>query len=205
MQAQAIRAAMTALHAAYAQLAACGIDTLTRDELVAVTDDLEILDCQLPSQRHRVLARLQAQASPQEFGAKSWREVLMTRWRLSTEEANRRLTDAKLLGPRQALSGEPLAPVLPATATAQALGLITEEHVKEIRKGVAKVPGFVDTATRTQIEVDWCVTPQAPAPSNLPTRWPANCSCSIKTDPPPTTPNARGAAASRRARNNPTE
>jgi hypothetical protein len=155
MEAQAIRAAMTALHAAYAQFAACGIDTLTRDELVAVADDLEILDCQLPSQRHRVLARLQTQASPQELGAKSWREVLMTRWRLSTEEANRRLTDAKLLGPRQAVSGEPLAPVLPATATAQSLGLITQEHVKEIRKGVAKLPGFVDTPTRSQIEVDW--------------------------------------------------
>ncbi len=155
MQAQAIRAAMTALHAAYAQLAACGIDTLTRDELVAITDDLEILDCQLPSQRHRLLARLQAQASPQELGAKSWRDVVMSRWRLSSSEANRRLTDAALLGPRQTLSGEPMPPLLPATATAQGLGLITQEHVTQIRKGVAKLPGFVDTATRTQIEVDW--------------------------------------------------
>ena len=70
----------------------------------------------------------------------------MTRWRLSGAEASRRITEAALLGPRKALSGEPLAPVLPATAAAQALGLITDEHVKEIRKGIAKLPGFVDHA-----------------------------------------------------------
>jgi hypothetical protein len=155
MQVEAVRAALTALHAGYAQLAACGIDTLTRDELLAATDDLEILDCQLPTQRHRMLARLQAQATPGELGAKSWREVLMIRWRLSGTEAHRRLADAAMLGPRQALSGEPLAPVLAATAAAQALGLITREHVEVIGKGMVRLPRLLDPATRDQIEVEW--------------------------------------------------
>ncbi|KAA0080779.1 DUF222 domain-containing protein, partial [Mycolicibacterium sp. P9-64] len=155
MEIEAVRAALTALRAAYDELAACGIDTLTCDELLAATDELEILDCQLPTQRHRMLTQLQTQATPRELGAKSWREVLMTRWRLSSAEAHRRLADAAVLGPRHALSGEPLAPVLAGTAAAQALGLITAEHVEVIGKGMTKLPRLLDPATRQQIEVEW--------------------------------------------------
>jgi hypothetical protein len=93
--------ALTALHAAYEGLAACGIDTLTREELLAVTDELEILDCQLPTQRHRLLTQLQTQATPGELGAKSWREVLMIRWRLSSTEAHRRLAEAAVWDQKQ--------------------------------------------------------------------------------------------------------
>ena len=155
MQGEAVRAALAALRAAHDELAACGIDTLTREELFAVADDLEVLDCQLPTQRHRILTQLQAQATPREVGAKSWREVLMIRWRLSSAEAHRRLADAALLGPRHALSGQPLAPVLAATAAAQGLGLITTEHVEVIGKGIAKLHRLLDPAARDQIEVDW--------------------------------------------------
>jgi hypothetical protein len=155
MQAEEFRAKAAAVRAAYDEWAACAVDTLTRDELVAEMDELETLACQLPAQHHRMLAQLQTQTTPQELGAKSWREVLMVRWRLSSAEANRRLTEAELLGPRQALSGEPLDPVLAATAAAQGLGLITGEHVEVIRKAMARLPGFVDAASRAQIEVDW--------------------------------------------------
>ena len=44
-------------------------------------------------------------------------------------EAHRRLAAAAVLGPRQALSGEPLAPVLAATAAAQA-----REHARNNRE-----------------------------------------------------------------------
>ena len=152
---QVVRAALNALHAAYENLAACSIDALTRDELLAAADDLEILDCQLPTQRHRMLTQLQAQATPGELGAKSWREVLMIRWRLSSSEAHRRLADAATLGPRRALSGQPMAPVLAATAAAQGLGLITGEHVSVIGKGMAHLPRQLDPVAREQIEVEW--------------------------------------------------
>ncbi|MGV0795312.1 DUF222 domain-containing protein, partial [Mycolicibacterium sp. XJ1819] len=33
-------------------------------------------------------------------------------------------------------------------------GLINAEHLEVIRKAVAKLPGWVDAATRTQFEVD---------------------------------------------------
>ncbi|HEX7825955.1 MAG TPA: DUF222 domain-containing protein, partial [Mycobacterium sp.] len=155
MQIEVVRAAVTALRTAYDDLAASGIDTLTCEELFAVADELEILDRQLPTQRHRILTQLQAQATPRELGAKSWRDVLMIRWRLSSAEASRRLADAAVLGPRRTFTGEPLAPVLAATAAAQALGLISREHVEVIAKGMTKLHRLIDPAARQQIEVQW--------------------------------------------------
>ena len=149
-----VQAAVTALRAAFDDMAACDVDLLTRPDLVAALDELETLGCRLPSVSHRLLARLQAETTPPQMGAKSWKEVLAVRWRISTSEAHRRLTEAAVLAPRQAVTGEALAPVLPATAAAQAHGLINAEHVEVIRKAMAKVPGFVDTATRERIEVD---------------------------------------------------
>ena len=88
------------------------------------------------------------------MGAKSWNEVLRIRWRLSTGEASRRLHEAADLGARTSLVGQPLAPLLPAVAAAQAAGLITGEHVAAIRDAIKRLPSWVDTITATQFEVD---------------------------------------------------
>ena len=154
MSGTVVRERVAALRAAHDALAACDLDLLTRTELLAVADELETVACQLPTQRHRVLARLQAEATPKEMGAKSWRDVLTTRWRISSGEAHRRLTEAELLGPRRSFTGEALAPVLAATAAAQAHGLITGEHVEVIGRAIDRLPGFVDAQTRDQFEVD---------------------------------------------------
>jgi hypothetical protein len=88
------------------------------------------------------------------MGAKSWNEVLRTRWRVTSGEASRRLAEAADLGPRRALTGEPLQPLLPATAAAQAAGTINAEHVTVVRDAVTRLPGFVDALTRDQFEAD---------------------------------------------------
>ena len=154
MSGTVVQEAIAALRAAHDALAACDLDSLTLAELLAVGDELETLTCQLPTQSHRILARLQAEATPKEMGAKSWKDVLRIRWRISSTEAHRRLTEAALLGPRRSLTGEPLEPVLACTAAAQARGQITAEHVEVIRKSITKLPGFVDACTREQFEVD---------------------------------------------------
>ena len=133
--------AMAKLRAAFAEFAAAEVEGCSRSELVALIDDYEALWCQLPSQSHRLVARLQAETTPKQLGAKSWNEVLRIRWRLSAVEAARRLGEAAELGPRRSLTGEPLAPVLPAVAAAQAGGLITAEHVTVIRRAVKDLPG----------------------------------------------------------------
>ncbi|MDT5065122.1 MAG: hypothetical protein QOJ95_2488 [Mycobacterium sp.] len=154
MSGTVVQERVTALRDAYDALAACDVDLLTAPELLEVMDELQTLSCQLPSQSHRMLARLQVETTPKEVGAKSWKDVLKIRWRLSSAEAHCRLAEADELGPRWSFTAEPLAPLLPATAAAQAAGLITGEHVAEIRTAMRKLPGFVDTATRTQFEVD---------------------------------------------------
>jgi hypothetical protein len=167
MSGTVVQEMIAALRAAHDALAACDLDLLTRAELLAVGDELETLTCQLPAQSHRLLARLQTEATPKEMGAKSWKDVLTTRWRISTTEAHRRLTEAALLGPRRALTGQPLPPVLAATAAAQARGLINGEHVEVIRKAINKLPGFVDAQTRDQFEVDLVRTAVGVGPKEL--------------------------------------
>jgi hypothetical protein len=142
------------MRAGHAKLAAAGLDELPLPKMLALADELQTLTCQLPTQSHRILARLQAEHTPKELGAKSWNEVLRIRWRLSVAEAGRRLAEAAELGPRRTLIGLPLAPILAATAAAQAAGRITGEHVAKIRDTMARIPPCVDTVTREQIETD---------------------------------------------------
>jgi hypothetical protein len=155
MSGGSVHAALTALRAARTALAELPETTLIRPELVAVLDEIETLTCQLPTHRHRMLAQLQTQTTAKEMGAKSWRDVLATRWRISTSEAHRRLREAADLGPRHTPIGQTLQPVLPATAIAQAHGLINAEHVTALREAMARIPAAIDADTRAQIEVDW--------------------------------------------------
>jgi hypothetical protein len=106
---------------------------------------------QLPAMQHRLVNGL-AEVPAEELGEPSMAAALSTLLRISREEANRRIKEAKDLGPRAALTGEPLDPLLANTAAAQARGDIGFEHVKIIRKFFKKLPGFVDHDTREAAE-----------------------------------------------------
>ncbi len=138
--------------AAAAQLAELDCDQFTHTELLDLLNQLETVAWQLPAIGHRIIARLQREASPVELGAKSLKAVLVQRLRISGKDADRRLAEAKELGPRTALNGEPLAPLLAETAAAQAAGTIGPEHVEVIRTFADKLPGWVDPTTREQAE-----------------------------------------------------
>ena len=86
------------------------------------------------------------------MGAKSWRAVLAQRLGISGSDAGRRIADAAALGPRRALTGEPLDPQLPATATAQARGEIGADHVTIIRDFMRPPPRRLDPGTRAAAE-----------------------------------------------------
>ena len=124
------------------------IDTLTHPDLLTALGALETALWRVPAAAHRILARLDAEASPVELGATSIAAVISERLRISRDDAHRRLKDARHLGPRRALSGEPLAPKLTHTAAAQAKGLIGPEHVRIIRKFFDDLPDAVDFTTR---------------------------------------------------------
>ncbi|ODR03732.1 hypothetical protein AWC26_01160, partial [Mycobacterium shimoidei] len=67
-------------------------------------------------------------------------------------EANRRIGEAADLGPRRAMTGEPLEPVLAASAAAQRAGTIGGGHVAVIRRFYHRLPEAVDIDTAGHAE-----------------------------------------------------
>ena len=80
--------------------------------------------------------------------------MLADRLRITRGEATRRIAEAADLGPRRALTGEPLQARLVATAAAQRRGQIGASHVAVIRRFLEELPGWVDAPTREQAEAD---------------------------------------------------
>ncbi len=154
MSAVAVREAMATLCAAYDAFAACDVDALTRAEVLSVMDDLETLTCRMPTQWHRLLARLQAETTPAADGREIVERSVADPLAPVEGEASRRLHEAADLAARTSLTGQPLAPLLPAVAAAQSAGLITGEHVSAIRDAIKRLPSWVDTITAGQFEVD---------------------------------------------------
>ncbi|HVQ52336.1 MAG TPA: DUF222 domain-containing protein [Mycobacterium sp.] len=151
---EAITAALGRFDAAQAELAALSFDALSAPEVLAVKDRLETAGRRQAAVDHRLTQQLTSQASPVELGGKSWTDVLSNRLRISRGQARRRLDEAEDLGPRITMTGEPLEPLLPNVAAAQAAGTIGDEHVRIIRRFFADLPTAVDFATRQACEVD---------------------------------------------------
>jgi hypothetical protein len=107
-----------------------------------------------PTITHKVINRLFAEASPVELGGRNLADVVAKRLRISTGEARRRIKLAESLGPRTAITGEPLAPKLPHTARAQADGLLGPEHLRVIERFFDELPEAVDYQTRERAEAD---------------------------------------------------
>ncbi|REL49712.1 DUF222 domain-containing protein, partial [Mycobacterium tuberculosis] len=121
-----------ALDAELDRLDEVSFEVLTTPERLRSLERLECLVRRLPAVGHALINQLDAQASEEELGG-TLCCALANRLRITKPDAARRIADAADLGPRRALTGEPLAPQLTATATAQRQGLIGEAHVKVIR------------------------------------------------------------------------
>jgi hypothetical protein len=150
----ALVAGVDMILAGLAMVQTSSADELTHPELLAQMDRLKSVVWALPAVEHRILARLAAEASPTELGGTSLADVLATRLRISKGEARRRIKLAELLGPRRAMSGEPLPPKLPNVAAAQQRGDIGAEHVKVIEQFFDELPAHVDYQTREAAEAD---------------------------------------------------
>ena len=149
-----ILSALDDLDAALGKLAGLPVEALDGVQVLAVLDRVERLRRRLPAVEHALIAQARCQAAPRDLGAKSWRSVLSQRLGISGADAGRRLAEAADLGPRRALDGEPLEPVLAATAAAQARGEIGAEHVGVIRDFLHHLPAEVDAGTRQAAETE---------------------------------------------------
>ncbi|TQR86982.1 HNH endonuclease [Mycobacterium hodleri] len=167
MSSDRVTAAVAAYQAAAAELLERSFEEFTHLKLLELLGELETTAWQLPAVGHRVTARLQREASAVELGCKSLKSVMVQRLRISGKEAKRRLAEAKELGPRTALNGEPLEPLLAPTATAQSKGSIGPEHVTEICSFLDKLPPRVDPEVRELSEKTLVAVGSATGPEEV--------------------------------------
>ncbi|WP_155769979.1 DUF222 domain-containing protein, partial [Mycobacterium asiaticum] len=132
-----------ALDAEEERLCALSFDALTTPELMSALERLERGERRKRSARHALITQLQTRASTEELGG-SLSVAMADRLRITKAEAGRRIGDAEDLGERRALTGQPLAPTLSATARAQREGLIGDGHIKVIRDFFTHLPTHVD-------------------------------------------------------------
>jgi len=126
-------------------------DALTTPERLAMLQCCETMRRQLPAVEHPLINQVAAQAGEAELGG-ILASALADRLRITRAEASRRIHDAADLGERTTVTGQPLPPVLPATAAAQRNGDIGAGHVAVIRSFWHRLPDCVDIDTRVHAE-----------------------------------------------------
>jgi Domain of unknown function (DUF222) len=142
-----------ALDAEVERLCELSFDVFTTPERLRALERLETVARRLRAPQHALINQLDAQADTEELGG-TLRGALADRLRITKPDAARRIADAADLGERRALTGEPLAPQLRATAQAQREGRIGDGHVKVIRSFFEHLPAEVDRATREAADAD---------------------------------------------------
>ncbi|ORB55549.1 HNH endonuclease signature motif containing protein [Mycobacterium persicum] len=143
--------AFDALKATMARLLELSFDALTTPERLVLLEHCETTRRQLPSIEHSLINQIAEQSTEEELGGRL-PAALASRLRITRAEAGRRVGEAAELGQRLALTGEPLAPQLSATAAAQRDGHIGEAHVRVIRDFFRHLPVDVDIETREKAE-----------------------------------------------------
>jgi hypothetical protein len=140
-----------ALRVAISDVLELSYDVLTTPERLGLLESLECESRRLPVPGHVLINQLSQRASETELGGQL-ASALANRLRITRAEASRRIHEAEDLGERTALTGEPLEPALPATASAQRAGHLGAAHVAVIRGFVHRLPVFVDMETRVEAE-----------------------------------------------------
>jgi hypothetical protein len=148
-----IEADYAALDEAISRILGHSYDALTTPEWLTYLDKLEHQARRLPVAGHQLVNQISRQATPAEVGGKL-AHALADRLHISRAEANRRIHEAQDLGERQALTGQPLPPRYPATATAQRAGLLGDTHIAIIRRFFDELPCCVDAPTCAAAEAD---------------------------------------------------
>ncbi|WP_406816790.1 HNH endonuclease signature motif containing protein [Mycobacterium sp. M23085] len=148
---EALSAAFDTIDAALDDLVGYDCDALAAREQLAVLERCEKVRRRLPAVEHPIVNSLARRAPSQELGG-TLTHAMTEATLISRSEASRRIKEARDLGPRHGLTGEPVPPMLPATAAAQRDGTLGPGQVAVIRKFYHQLPGWIDTGTREQAE-----------------------------------------------------
>ncbi len=150
---EALSAAFDVIDAAVDDLVGYDCDALATREQLALLVRCEKVRRRLPAIEHPLINNLVRQATPEELGGKLSHAIAEATL-ISRAEASRRVREAADLGPRRGLTGEPMAPILAATAAAQRDGTLGTGRIAVIRRFFHQLPGWVDAATREAVEAD---------------------------------------------------
>jgi hypothetical protein len=101
---------------------------------------LESESRRIAAAQHRLVAEVAARNVAGELKYRDTASLLSAVLLLTRSQANDRVNAAELLGPRASLLGEPLPPVLPATASSLSAGSISPAHTGVIRGLVRELP-----------------------------------------------------------------
>jgi Domain of unknown function (DUF222) len=161
-----IAEAFEALRAARSRVNGLTFDVLTTPERLAYLEHLEEDARRAPVAGHALINQIGEQADEKALGGRL-PTVLATRLRINRAEARRRVAEAADLGPRRALTGELLPPLLTDTAKAQRDGRIGAEHINIIRRFLDRLPAFVDLATRQHAQANLATMATQVGPEDL--------------------------------------
>ncbi|MEE2853928.1 MAG: HNH endonuclease signature motif containing protein [Actinomycetota bacterium] len=148
---QDVEAVFDALDAAWDRACALNLDALDPQQQLAVLQRCEKQRRRIPAVEHPLINSLARQAPSLELGG-TVVQAIAEATLISRTEASRRIKEARDLGPRHGLTGEPIPPALAATAAAQRDGTLGAGQVAVIRKFYHQLPGWVDLTTREQAE-----------------------------------------------------
>lgn len=166
-----IRADVDALRAAVSRVLGHSYDALTTPERLRLLEIFEREMRRLRVPGHQLINQLAEQSDPTELGGRL-SFALAERLHITRSDASRRIAEAADLGPRRALTGEPLPPLLPATAAAQRDGAIGTDHVAVIRQFFDQLPEAVDLGPASTPNGNWPPRQPSSGRINCPS-WPA--------------------------------
>jgi hypothetical protein len=135
---EAVNAA-SAVPAAVAELAGCSFAAVPDDDLLEVIRQAERARRQLEALDAVFIAEIEARNLPGRYVLRGSKQLLAGLLTLSPAESGTRVRQAHALGPRTTLTGERLAPLLPAAAAARAQGAITGRQVDVIISAMARL------------------------------------------------------------------
>ncbi|WAX56429.1 HNH endonuclease [Jatrophihabitans cynanchi] len=126
------------------------LDSHSDSEVLALWRELEHRRRTLAPIDHALIAQLQTRNVPHTLGERSMTTLARSVLRVGIGEAKARVVAAEALGPRRTLLGEPLEPLYPVLAAAQAAGQVSEPAAKLIVHTIEQLPD----AVRAEVDRD---------------------------------------------------
>ncbi len=129
------------------------------DALLGYWRELERLRRRIPAVEHGLVLEAQGRGLPEALQLRSVAQLLRGLLRLDPGEAAGRVRAAEAAGPRRTLTGDPLPPIYPAVAAAQAAGEISERQARVVVQTVDKLPDSAQAEHGRAIEaqlVEYC-------------------------------------------------